>query len=196
MVPSMCPGTIPVLCRCPDRSLGLRCRCHAKAVFDEEPLSGRNAPKCGIWPVFGLPAKFFPHRSRSKALKWTKGTYRTLRLWLSRLAGEGLTGRDGEPRVKPFWRVPRSSRGSVQVPGATPGPAPASGRGKRPQLPETERTPQPTRARSGPQTAPCANGNTPPATQSVHVFPTASPAQRQRHCRPGRFLLHGAHSVG
>ena len=25
---------------------------------------------------------------------------------------------------------------------------------------------------------------------------TAAPAERQRHCRPGRFLLHGAHSAG
>ena len=36
---------------------------------------------------------------------------------------------------------------------------------------------------------PCTKVNTPPATQSVHALRTTSPAQRQRHCRPGRFLF-------
>ena len=59
----------------------------------------------------------------------------------------------------------------------------------RPQLPGTERTPGPTRAHSGPQTAPCANVNTPPATQSAHAFRTASPANVNGIAGPGAFYL-------
>ena len=43
--------------------------------------------------------------------------------------------------------------------------------------------------RSGPQTAPCANVNTPPATQSAHAFRTASPANVNGIAGPGAFYL-------
>ena len=42
----------------------------------------------------------------------------------------------------------------------------------RPQLPGTEKTPGTNTAHSEPQTPPCANVNTPPTLQSVHVFNT------------------------
>lgn len=72
--------------------------------------------------------------------------------------------------------VSRFDPGYVQVTGPTPRPALVGIRDSQPQLPGTESTPGPTRAHIEPQGAPCANVNTPPATQSVHLFLTASPA--------------------
>ena len=87
--------------------------------------------------------------------------------------------------------VSRFSPGFVYVSGSASRPAPAGIRGRLPQLPESERTPGPTRAHSGPRTAPCANGNTPPATQSVHAFRTASPANVNGIAGPGAFYYSG-----
>ena len=43
--------------------------------------------------------------------------------------------------------------------------------------------------RSGPQTAPCANVNTPPPSQSVHTLRTTSPANGNGIAGPGAFYL-------
>ena len=47
------------------------------------------------------------------------------------------------------------------------------------------------RTDQGAQKAPCANGNTPPATQSIDLFRTASPANGNGIAGPGAFYYSG-----
>ena len=65
----------------------------------------------------------------------------------------------------------------------------------RPQTPGMGRLPRPSRTHSRRRPL-CQRQNPAGTSQCPHVFRTAASAERQRHCRPGRFLLLGAHSGG
>ena len=162
LVPAMCPGSVPVLCRCRDRRLGLR---WSASAADGRRFQDRSA-----------------HQDRPKRTDCRIPT----RLPHGRFAGLQVRLAAPGPRVtsrpvnrqhagQPHDRTPSKAAGYV----TSFGPDLVHVSGSVPRL--------------APAAPPCTNVNTPPATQNVHVFCTASPAnangERQRHCRPGRFLF-------
>ncbi len=173
---------------------------HASARFGARPVQmpqrrarSRRPGRSGKGPLPKLPGRVLYRAAADRR--------NTTRLPHGRSAGkrtepaeappphicEGLTvfaAGSEHPNGTGTGHVPRFGSGSMQVSGSASSPAGRS-------LQERESTPGPTRAHSGPQTAPCANGNTPPATQSVHAFRTASPANGNGIAGPDAFYYSG-----
>ena len=105
------PGPGPGLVQVPGVAAGSALPVSAAAGTMRKRFSTRNRivelklPKMRNTADFGSAGENFSALEAFQGPEMDKGYHRTLRLWLFRLTGEGLTGRDGGPRVGPFWRT-------------------------------------------------------------------------------------------